>query len=218
MLSTIFKNDKLFKTSAIISVICTVIYIVCFFFWCQGPEDIPWLFTDALLGVCSVVLYLSYSRHNKNLMKGIAGFLLGIILMDDIQSLTYFISIDDPFSAFSIFYLVCGTIFVINHFILCSNRKSNSVSVAINQVVLLLDALALIIGYIFYMTTSVDFINPSVVDYISTIAEGINFIFICVMIICVESRLDAYKVDREDAGWTEEEGYPDGYVHEYQKK
>jgi len=37
-------------------------------------------------------------------------------------------------------------------------------------------------------------------------------------IVCVESRLDAYRLDREEAGWTEEKGYPEGYVHEHQKK
>jgi len=37
-------------------------------------------------------------------------------------------------------------------------------------------------------------------------------------IVCVESHLDAYRIDREAAGWTEEAGYPEGYVHEYQKR
>jgi len=29
--------------------------------------------------------------------------------------------------------------------------------------------------------------------------------------VCVESRLDAYRLDRETAGWSEEKGYPEGY-------
>ena len=221
MLSTIFKNDKLFKISVIISVICTVIYIVSFFFWSwnSGLADLPWLFPDIALGVCSVVLYVSYRRHNKNLMKVIIGFVFGVILMDHIQYLGYYISVDDAFYIFSIFNIVCTAVIIINHCIQNSNRKSNSVSVTANQVVLLLNAFGYVVGYILYMTVpSADFINPTAADYISTIADGIIFILTFVIIICVESRLDAYKVDREDAGWTEEEGYPNGYVHEYQKK
>ena len=219
MLNGVFTNDKLFKASTIICAICTAIYIACFFSWSwnSGLADLPWLFIDVITGVCAIVLYVSYRRHNKNLMKGITGFLLASILMDDVQSMVYYLSINDAFSVFSIFYVVCAIIIVINHFIQSSSRKSNSVSVTVNQIVLLLDVLAVIVGYIFYMAASADFINPSVVDYISTIAEGFNFVFICTIIICVESRLDSYRIDRENAGWTEEEGYPEGYIHEYQK-
>ena len=92
-------------------------------------------------------------------------------------------------------------------------------SVTVNQAVLLLNAFGYVVSYIFYMTApSADFVNPSAVDYISTIADGIIFILTFVLICCVESRLDAYRIDRENAGWTEDNGYPEGSVHEYQKK
>jgi len=55
-------------------------------------------------------------------------------------------------------------------------------------------------------------------DAVSSISLALGFIGLFATIVCVESRLDAYRLDREAAGWTEEAGYPEGYVHEYEKK
>jgi len=52
----------------------------------------------------------------------------------------------------------------------------------------------------------------------ASIFDIIGFIGTALVVVCVESRLDAYRLDREAAGWTEEKGYPEGYVHEYEKK
>ena len=48
--------------------------------------------------------------------------------------------------------------------------------------------------------------------------DVIGFIGMTSVVVCVESRLDAYRMDREAAGWTEERGYPEGYVRPKDQK
>jgi len=59
--------------------------------------------------------------------------------------------------------------------------------------------------------------DPGFVGIITQIIDVVGFTGMIAAIVCVESRLDAYRLDREAAGWTEEAGYPEGYVHEYEK-
>ena len=109
-------------------------------------------------------------------------------------------------------------ILVINHFILNSSRRSNPLHVKISQITLLLLLIAVIVGYLIYLfVPSLDMIGATASDYIVNIVEGLNYVCVYAVIVCIESRLDAYRIDRENAGWTEEEGYPEGYIHEYQK-
>jgi len=60
--------------------------------------------------------------------------------------------------------------------------------------------------------------DETVLCYIADVIGMLSYSCMVAAIVCVESRLDAYRLDREAAGWTEEKGYPEGYVHEYEKK
>lgn len=51
-----------------------------------------------------------------------------------------------------------------------------------------------------------------------SVVNIVTLLAVCGVIVCVESRLDAYRLNREKAGWTEETGYPEGYRHEYEKE
>ena len=48
-------------------------------------------------------------------------------------------------------------------------------------------------------------------EKVALILHGVGFAAIMASIVCVESRLDTYREDRENAGWTEEKGYPKDY-------
>jgi len=57
----------------------------------------------------------------------------------------------------------------------------------------------------------------NVMEIVWEIITIVSTVIIAAVIVCVESRLDAYRLDREAAGWTEEQGYPEGYVHQNEK-
>lgn len=217
----LFRSDKFFKLPVFFSAFCAIYYLFYFIIPFEKLDgiDLSWILTDIILGICPVVLYISYDEHNKNFMKGMIGLLLGIVLMDDVQSLAYFISEEDPYYIVSICFLALDLVLIVNHFILNSDRRSKPLHVTIGQVNLCLQAIAITVGYLIYLVVpSPDMIGAAPEEYVLTIVEGLNYISIYTVIVCIESRLDAFRIDRENAGWTPEGGYPEGYVHEYQKK
>jgi len=161
--------------------------------------------------VCVVALYCSYKKHSKNVMKGMYGALLMA------QLITAILCISDaqlPVEriCFPIFAILSAVLFL-NHFIINSDRKASPAVITLNQIVLVLLVInnaVMGIAWIMYA--------PNAIHIISTILDIIGFAGMAAVVVCVESRLDAYRLDREAAGWTEEAGYPEGYVHEYEKK
>lgn len=104
-------------------------------------------------------------------------------------------------------------ILFINHFIINSVHHSKPVNIRINQIAALLyfvDCLA------WDITWALSF--PLGIETVGACIECISCTGLIATIVSVESRLDAYRIDREKAGWTEEKGYPEGYVHEYEKR
>jgi len=83
-------------------------------------------------------------------------------------------------------------------------------SVKLNQVILVINNVVLDFTWMIAI--------PESISIIGNILDVIGFVGMTSVVVCVESRLDAYRLDREAAGWTEEKGYPEGYVHEYEKK
>jgi len=165
-----------------------------------------------LLRVCCVIaLYISYRKHSKNVMKG----MMGALLMGQLISAILFLS--DPQTALELIlvyaYLVLSLLLFINHFTINANRQASPNMVLFNQIILILIAIVSIVGNVLWIEN-----YSSLLISIALIVEIPGIIGMNASIVCVESRLDAYRQDREAAGWTEEAGYPKGYVHEYQKK
>jgi len=116
------------------------------------------------------------------------------------------------YKVLNIIYFSLVVFLFINHFVINSSRLSSKINILANQIVVVLIAIIVLVLQI------VSFSSYSMtVDYLFGILTIISFVGFTAVVVCVESRLDAYKLDREAAGWTEEKGYPEGYVHEYQK-
>jgi len=94
-----------------------------------------------------------------------------------------------------------------------ADRKSSPLMITANQIIVCLIA-ALVAVWNIWAAIFYAYPWDTVVDILGIIGTAASV----ASIVCVESRLDAYKLDREAAGWTEEKGYPEGYVHEYEKK
>jgi len=209
----LFTNDKFFRLTALCGVAANVVgLLVRLMTGATGTVDFSYSMKCLFEAACILVIFISYNRHNKNLMKGMLGALLAVNLLTSVDILPMMSGYPLDFTIAVIFFLLSLVLFV-NHFIISSSRSSLQM-VCVNQIVSVL--LMLIPGFLWGIIGIV--YDPSFIGIITQVIDVVGFSGMIALIVCVESRLDAYKLDREAAGWTEEKGYPEGYVHEYEKK
>jgi len=184
------------------------------------------LIIDVVFVFCIIFLYRAFIHHNKNVQKGLLGAVLMWYLFDNINYYLNGILLNkDTFPAYNnvpgliyvIFNLIIALLFLclfINHFIINSDHHSRPINIFINQL------LVIVISILSISTIPASCILLSGRTWILieeiTWATGLPALVF--LVASYETRLDAYKTNREVAGWTEEKGYPDGYVHEYEKK
>jgi len=209
-----FTKDFTFTLCTWVAVLANMIMsIFSFFPQSEGLVDFSYLVQCIVEGVCLFFIYTSYKKHQKNMTKGLLGFLLAINLLNTIEFsqlldgtvLDYFMEG---------ITLIVTVILTVNHFVINRTHKSSPMNVYINQISA--GVLILISGIVWSVLGLLQ--NPNGVVAFTNIMSLFGYSGKIAAIVCVESRLDAYRLDREAAGWTEEKGYPEGYVHEYEKK
>jgi len=204
----LFTNDRFFLAMVLLSIlgegICSFMFFAVF-------KQISLSKMILLLRLaCIFVLYCSYKKHNKNVMKGMMGALLMAQLITAITLISE-VTIPSAYWSASLFLLLTLFLFI-NHFIINSNRRPSPCMIFINQLLVCLMAVNNTVLVFSWIVQS-----RNLLITLCGILDIVGFIGITSVVVCVESRLDAYRLDREAAGWTEEKGYPRGYVHEYQK-
>jgi len=206
MLKKLFTNDKFFAISTFCSAfslaVLGIIYAIQYSDGMFGSGVIK------IVGsIYLVVLYISYKRHEKNVLKGIMGATLSTMLISALYVIPMITlpaeKVIIPLNA------VLSALLLTNHFVINSSRKSSPTNIRLNQVLVLLIAINLIAWSVVWFPYSL-----TATDIIADVCAIVGFAFMAASIVCVESRLDAYRLDREEAGWTEEAGYPEGYVHQ----
>lgn len=200
-------NDTFFLIAVIMSVVGTAAYMI----YCimEMPEYIYIGIITLINAIGTVGLYVSYQKYYKNVMKGLIGFtLMGLLPL----TVTCAFPVEPELEVYTALSL-CNLIVVIelslNHFVINSDRYSKSIYVRINQVLIL-------VMFIMYLAMAAAWIMEAVGGLPILYMTGIPLASfgVSATIVCVDSRLDAYRVEREAAGWTAEHGYPEGYVAE----
>lgn len=159
-------------------------------------------FTFAVNAVCVVILYISYKKHDKNVMKGIMGAVFMLMLLRNADtSFSYIQNIEKP-SMPSLVVLVITflliLILMINHFIINSDRHSRPWNVKFNQIVfLVLLAVQVVLRMYMIIISNTLFLRLSYFVSIFTMVSSI-----C-LLICIETKLEGYKALREANGWVE---------------
>jgi len=209
----LFTNDTFFLTVTILSIVGLLPYAVDSFggYIASGSTR---LLTMALTLVvcctCILTLYLSYVSHNKNIMKPMMGALMMALLMDSFS----YISSDMPVDRIlTPIYVVLSLALFINHMVINGTRRSRPTAIALNRIIVL----ALVLLQTVWTCVALATFISGTWHVIGNIAYIFGYPCMAASIVCIESRLDAYRLDREAAGWTEEKGYPDGYIHQYEK-
>ena len=214
----LFKSDKFFFAMTLTAVIGELAFCL--------ASIIIWKFPLAyeasmLLRICCVIgLYISYRLHSKNVMKCLMGALLMAQVIAALSTLTdEALQLPIAGICYPIFAILSLLLFI-NHLIINSDHHSNPAMISLNQIVVLLliiNNTVLSLGMIKYGApfSSADPTSAQFIFHvICLIIDVIGFIGMTTIVVCIESRLDAYRIDRENAGWTEEKGYPKGYVHQ----
>jgi len=207
----LFTNDRFFLAMVLCAVLGEGLYSV-FSLLYDFSRMISAVIPMIIRILCVVFLFDSYRKHSKNVMKG----LMGALLMAQVLNAITLFGLGDTFSlmtASTVVFLLLNLALFVNHFIINSDHHSSGGNVTLNQVIMILLAILNTARVVYLMT-----VVPGTLVGISFVVDIIGYIGMSAVIVCVESRLDAYRLQREAAGWTEEKGYPEGYVHEYEKK
>jgi len=206
----LFANDSFFTATTIAGALSLSLYSV--YIFGTGKTSNFAIGAVNVVYVCYLVLlFVSYRRHKKNVTKNLTGGILTAMVID---SITSFAAIEIPIERIFVpIYLILTTAILCTHLYISESRHPSPGKVRINQILCVLVAIELFVWSIVLITRYTD-----VMSKIGCIGSMIGYPCLFASVICIESRLDIYKSDREAAGWTEEKGYPEGYVHEYQKK
>ena len=157
-----------------------------------------------LTALCLLFLYSSYLKHEKNVMKGMIGMLLGIILMGDLDTVTVNMS-DTTDAAFvvALITVIVDILFCINHFMINSQHMALSKRVTYNQVLIIVEFAVIIAADVLVFNRNVSVLVDS-----TALVDMLGYIFTFGCIACIESKIDAYKLEREkleaEGNWNEE--------------
>ncbi len=199
-----FTNDLFFLIVVLLTVLSVGVACICSILNGSGFLFDCWTGVIAAAGVLS--LYISYKTHNKNVMKGLIGFVLAVILMLDVYYFGFDLSLYESADVLAIdfVFFALDLILIVNHFILASDHGSRPVNILVNQIVLFLQA-ATSAGYYILTITENALEYGSAAGGSDALIPVINIAFAlsCTMtfaaVVCVESRLDVYKARREKA-------------------
>jgi len=205
MLKKLFTNDKFFLVMTVTGFLGLVISVVLGVILYPGMYS-AWILNIAM-ALCHLFLYAAYKKYSKNVMKGLMGAVLFGAIIYTADSFLWNVSVLDYVCSISIFVMAVGLF--ITHFYINSEHHSKPGLIKLNQIIIIILTVVTIIWNVDWIIKYED-----ITIKLFCLVLMIGWPCIMATTVCIESRLDAYRLDREAAGWTEEAGYPEGYVHQ----
>ena len=200
----IFENEEFMKACAIIAFFGGFLVASLTFSAFGRPDaQVPFYIVQGLL---AIFLYRSYREHEKNVMKGLLGALLCELLLSEFCYIFGAFSerLASMFSAGfgeGFMFIIIESIIIgmqilmfINHFAINSDHHSSPGKIKLNQYLLLGVMLVLLLQKIVFALVI------GISDTARVIWQASWFVFeICTyaLIICIESRLDFFRIIRE---------------------
>jgi len=194
----LFTNDLFFDIICLLSSIGIVVSAAALYLFGGSLQE---LVLNIILMICLIGLYVSYVNHQKNVMKGLLGSLLMALLIDAILACIGtkgFELVVGIVMAYLLFFIN------VNHFIINDTHKSSPDKIYHSQVACLIVLIVTII--ICALSNSV---ATSTAQKAFIVLYSICYYLAIVAVVCVESKLDSFRIRREAFGWSEEEGYPE---------
>jgi len=187
-----FSNDKIMLVALIIALIGGIVDVVVY-----GLQNVgTTVYINALRMICGVVLLISYKKHAKNVMKGMMGALL---MANLIMSLCYLNFMDYLIDKICIpVYIVLSIGIFLTHFLINGDHHSRNGLVLINTIFVILlfvNSLVWNIWWLQYCT--------SIWEIAAGILTAVSSPCLSYLIIWVETKLNDFRIERENKGWTE---------------
>jgi len=130
----LFTSDKFFLATVWMAVLGAIAFsICCLMIWRQYSYMAAIVIVNA---VSTIAFYVSYRKHSKNVMKGLAGFLLMGLLALTISATFPLDPTDLLYIALSLLNLLVVLVLCINHFVINSDHHSKRANIRLNQVLL----------------------------------------------------------------------------------
>jgi len=201
----LFSNSKFFAAVTFLGALCFILYAA------LGMNGQIYGFTVPLslgltyviLAVCLLCLFFSYESHSKNVMKGLMGGLLMTVVILSLNGLEAELLLD---KICGVLFLIFAVALTVNHFLINRTHSASPAQVFLNQFIALL-------MFLNHLSWSIGLIclSPILPNIVSSLVSAVAMLCMLASVVCIETKLDAYRLDREAAGWTEEEGYPQDY-------
>ena len=190
-LEKIFIDDRVFTGAAITSAVGFILHAECALM--PAFSDFPGAMNYLLCGGCMLAMLISYRRHSKNVMKGMMGALLAISLSNAFNAADTAGGFDVILSWVSIVSL--GALFI-NHFLINSTHYSSPQNIRINQMLVLAVMAVDVCRFVQLLAAA-----RTTMDSIDALLFLLGDLPFAAAVICIESRLDLYRAQREAAGF-----------------
>ena len=205
--SRFFTSETLLKTMPLLFVIFEIVSQVCYIK--SGWMDLTYTIQRGAMAICLIVLSVTYFRHEKNVMKGMMGAVLAELFFCELPWAVDMLGMHDEYaetigniwSAYEIIEVlifICFVLIFLTHFTINSDHHSNPGMIKLNQVTIM----TVLVLYIIQIVISIIIKRPVV--YIC--AKGFCFLANAALlntVISIESKLDAYRLNREANGWVD---------------
>lgn len=196
-----FENIKTLHFSIVASAICCAVNMVCSFFTGNYTGAVSLL----IVIPCIITLGVSYDRHNKNVMKAMIGAVLmwyvtDIIDFDGHTVIPQAVSADGAYHSangyvfilFEALLVLMFSVLFVNHFVINSDHHSSPANVMANQVIVLVAA-----GVAFMQVFMAFNVIDCAAGIIGIVCRQLSQVTFLTSIVGVESKLDAYRIQRE---------------------
>lgn len=206
-LKSFFSKDKILITVPITYAILLIVQIALYLIGGWGSLIISSNIGQIISLGCLIALSMSFFGHEKNVMKGMLGALLGVALFENLSwkcsYLTEGKDILAKYGDFSTIYLINDILLAllflflfVNHFVIYSDHHSNPSKVFSNQIsvllIVILDFMQTLIS-IFTMDGTLAGITNNIANSLFHVGA------VCLMteVVCVETKIDAFKAARD---------------------
>ncbi len=190
----VFTNDKFFLAMVLFAVLGNLIYFASVVLYYMGGSFMLAQLPLLIEALCALFLYSSYKKHSKNVMKGLMGAMLMGQLLYAISNLSV-LSVPGDSIVVPIYAVLSAALFV-NHFIINSDHHSSPSMIRLNQIIVCLLALDAAVWNLLWLVA-----EPSALNVICVLGFFFGLIGVSAVVVCVESRLDAYRIEREAKGY-----------------
>lgn len=192
-----FTSEVVFLAAVVVAALCFLVSAVTTFL--SGSVFAFVYFNtvmDTGLAAAVVFLYVSYRSHEKNVMKGLLGLVLGVVFAMDAFYLAEAFGQNVFGVIFYLLTLLVDGALTVNHFIINSDHHSSPKQVFLNQILVLTRMGLLLIDMIPTLVENAGETGAGLLA-VATVSSVLAFAAALGTVVCVESRLDAYRIERD---------------------